>query len=228
MPICHERRFAFLHVPKTGGVSVTNALRRAGVKLEFDREVSILPRLLQHPLGGALVRRLKAVYPLNTVTGFAEVHVPASLLFELTAPEVQREYFSFAFVRNPWDLLVSMFHYWRNVFSIDERLGRLDPDFPPLLADDFSSFVRRYPIVGSDQTAFLSDADGTLMPSFIGRVERLDEDFAEVCRRIGICASLERENTTAHGPYREYYDTGTRAIVEGYFARDIAAFGYRF
>jgi len=49
-----------------------------------------------------------------------------------------------------------------------------------------------------------------------------------VCRRIGITAKLERENTTSHRPYREYYTNETRAIVERHFSRDIARFGYRF
>jgi len=218
----------FLHVPKTGGVSVTRALRRAKLTFEFDREVSIWPRLREHAAGGALVRRLKSVYPINTVAGFSEVHVPASVLFDLTDSAVRREYFTFAFVRNPWDLVVSTYHYWRTVFASDERLGRLDPDFPPLLDGDFSQFVRLFPIVGSDQTAFLSDAHGEIVPSFIGRMERLDEDFAEICRRLGIAAELGRENTTEHGPYREYYTEETRAAVAQHFARDIAAFGYRF
>jgi hypothetical protein len=227
MPICDKHRFVFLHVPKTGGVSVTMALRRAGLALTFDRGVSVWPRLEGHPRGADLVRRLKAMYPLNTVSGFCEPHLPASVLFELAEPQA-REYFTFAFVRNPWELVVSTYHYWVKVFAEQAELGRLDPDFPPLLAGDFAAFVRRYPMVAADQTAFVSDEHGRSVVDFVGRCERLADDFATVCSRIGVAAKLQQENTTKHGPYREYYTDETRAIIECHFARDIAAFGYRF
>lgn len=227
MPICHEHRFVFLHVPKTGGVSVTQALRRAGLTFTFDRSVSVWPKVALHSHNGDLVRRLKAVYPLNTVSGLREPHLPASVLFDLAEPQA-REYFTFTFVRNPWALVVSTYHYWVKVFAEHEELGRLDPDFPPLLDGDFSAFVRRYPMAATDQTAFISDEQGRSLANFVGRSERLYDDFETVCSRIGVTATLRHENATEHGPYRDYYTGETRAIVARHFARDIAAFGYRF
>lgn len=229
MPVAHAERFVFLHIPKTGGVAVTQALRRAGVAFEWDRDVSIWESLQARPDNGELVRRLKTVFPLNTVTGFREPHLPAAVLLELVPQAVAERYFTFAFVRNPWDLVVSTFHYLQQMFATHEQLGIADPDYAHLLArPSFDDFVRSYPMIGSDQTAFLTDSAGRIAANFIGRCERIDADFATVCRRIGVAAELRRENVTPHPPYRELYTPETRAIVERHFARDLERFGYEF
>jgi hypothetical protein len=227
MPICHEKRFVFLHVPKTAGVSVKRGLRRAGLHFEFDRGDTIWPRLQAHPRNGELIRKLKTVYPMNTIAGFAEPHLPASVLYDLAVPEA-RSYFSFAFVRNPWDVVVSTYFYWQKVFAAQAELGRNDPDHAYALSRfSFSEFVRVYPMFGSDLMSSLEDENGRL-PDFIGRYETVAADYAEICRRIGVDATLDHENATPHAPYRDYYTPETRAVVGNFFARDIEHFGYTF
>jgi Sulfotransferase family len=227
VPVCHTKRIVFLHVPKTAGVSVRQGLRRAGLHFDLDADGTIWPRLRDHPRNGTLVRRLKTIFPMNTIAGFGEPHLPARVLYELTPGEV-RSYFSFAFVRNPWDLVVSTYHYWKKVFAEQAELGRNDPDHAYALNNfSFEEFVRAYPMFGTDMSAFLEDEYGKL-PDFVGRFERLGDDFGEVCRRIGVAADLRHENATGHDHYRKFYSDETRAIVGEVFARDIQRFGYTF
>jgi hypothetical protein len=229
MPVAHAQRFVFFHIPKTAGVSITQALRRAGVVFEWDRDVSIWPHLQSRADNSELIRRLKTVFPLNTVVGFCEPHIPASVLLDLASRSVTAEYFKFAFVRNPWDLVVSTYHYLKTMFAEHERLGVLDPDCAYILGQaDFDGFVRVYPMFASDQSTFLTDSNGQLAVDFIGRCESIDADFAAICRRIGVDATLGRENVTPHPPYRDHYTAETRAIVERHFAHDIERFGYEF
>ena len=60
--------------------------------------------------------------------------------------------------------------------------------------------------------------------------ERLQEDFDEVCRRIGIAPRPlpQKRKAKDRGAYREYYDDETAARVARHFRRDIEEFGYRF
>jgi len=63
---------------------------------------------------------------------------------------------------------------------------------------------------------------------FIGRYERLHQDFQTVCDRIGIEGSLPHVNGSRHEHYTEYYDDKSRAFVAERCLRDIERFGYRF
>ena len=139
--------------------------------------------------------------------------------------------FKFAFVRNPWDLQVSSFHHIRR-----ER--------PHLLGehDAFEAFLRwkldperpyQYHIDTSVQlqTDYLVDLHGRVIVDFIGHYERLAEDFAEVCARIGVShLSLPHERRAAdrEKDYRQYYSDETAELVARHFARDIELLGYRF
>lgn len=67
---------------------------------------------------------------------------------------------------------------------------------------------------------------------YVMRYERLQDDFAEVQRRIGVEQPVEipRINATpSRDPdYRSYYTPRSRRLVEKVFAADLAHFGYVF
>ncbi len=138
-------------------------------------------------------------------------------------------YFKFAFVRNPWDRLVSAFH---NFTQQEEHFEWSDPlrRYP-----DFRSFCLDFPtsrwpewIHFRPQLYFLS-VDGRLAMDFVGRFERLEADFETVRRTVGLDPKrLAYVRPSRHEPYLDYYDETTRAIVGEVYAADIEAFGYRF
>ena len=133
-----------------------------------------------------------------------------------TAREIRQIYpessgkFSFAFVRNPWDRLVSYGHSFTVPVDWDQpnRFDRLD--------------LR-------PQVDFILDDDGAPMVDFIGKFETLVEDFATVCDMIGIATPpLPHANSTEHRQYRDYYDETTKQFVAVTYAADIERFGYSF
>jgi hypothetical protein len=78
------------------------------------------------------------------------------------------------------------------------------------------------------QKDFVTDDSGALIVDFIGRYERLDDDFMLVCEALNINASLPFINRSSHDDYRSYYDEESKMMIEEHFAEDIELFGYTF
>jgi hypothetical protein len=81
------------------------------------------------------------------------------------------------------------------------------------------------------QSDYLIDLQGRVVVDFIGRYERLEADFAEACRRIGIpppALPHRRQSVDRARDFRGYYTAETAELVAHYFRRDIEILGYRF
>jgi hypothetical protein len=137
-------------------------------------------------------------------------------------------YYSFAFVRNPWDRLVSEFH-WRQQRA-PERWSF--PDFSMFLDAvihgwDFEFDDRRHIM---SQKAFVTDEAGGLLVDFVGRHEHLERDMGVVLSRLGLPAArlpvVNRSGGRTH--YSRYFDAESRAQVARHYADDIAFFGHTF
>ena len=131
-------------------------------------------------------------------------------------------HFKFAFVRNPWDRLVSFHVYARE---------KLRPTYPQMQDIDFNAMLR---LLDQD-TAWMRDLfvmcpqiDYVAGADFVGRFEDMDGDFARVCRQLNIRAALPRRNASRHGAYAGYYDPWSRGFVAARYAEDIQEFGYSF
>ena len=125
-----------------------------------------------------------------------------------------RQYFSFGFVRNPWDRMVSGYMYLttRNQFkgSWDQYVGQ---------------FTK-----GRLRTAKqFAQHDMLKNCSFVGRFEHLQEDFDTICELAGITQrKLPHVWKTKHKPYIDYYTDEQKKIVEDAYSGDIGVYGFTF
>lgn len=156
-------------------------------------------------------------------------HKHASLAdYRKEYPRAFRDYFKFAFVRNPWDWLVSRYHWSRDRqklfdFAFAEMLRRIERGVP-LSAD--ARWLETGALVPQCRKLSLR---GRIGVDFLGRYERLQQDFDLVCERIGHPrVALPHVFASEHRRYTEYYDDASRAIVARVYADDIRVFGYRF
>ncbi|MEO6395828.1 MAG: sulfotransferase family 2 domain-containing protein [Devosia sp.] len=161
-------------------------------------------------------------------------HIPY-FEYQRANPGKFRRYFKFAFVRNPWDRLVSTYFYLRKggANEMDRRWAEANLGS----YSTFDEFVRdwvteknvalSFPHFRS-QHYFVADTSGRLVVDFLGRFETLAADFQAVAARLGVHPTLPVLNRTERGHYEGYYDAATRQIVAGVYAKDIDLFGYRF
>lgn len=145
------------------------------------------------------------------------------------------DYFSFSFVRNPWDRLVSAYTYLcqggAHTNEEDSRWGDFLCSF-----GDFDSFVCQWlttenamrHLLFTPQHYFLCDRLGELKLDFIGRFERLEEDYRHVAEKIPGAADLPHLNHSRSTPYQYYYSKNSRDLVAQVYAQDIELFDYRF
>ena len=134
------------------------------------------------------------------------------------------EMFSFAFVRNPWDRMVSSYEYRRQYLPDirpDHVLAAAKLSFRewmlgPVAADPLD---REW----SDQLWMVCDRDWHPIVTQIYLYDDLAAGLHDACGRIGIDTPvLARFNKTDRPTYSEYYDAETDALVRARFARDLA------
>jgi hypothetical protein len=185
MIVSFSRKFVFVHTPKTAGESITLALCPF---LSAD-DVVLCPPRHEQPPG---FERPRGAYKHARLA-----HLRASFGF---GPAIA-DFYSFGFVRNPWDRIVSYYQFLsRRNFARHVETG--NPYHPCW--------------------HWTKDLD------FVGRFESLEADFSHICRRLGISAELPHVNATERGPYRQYFDEVTRDIVARRYADDLREYGYEF
>jgi len=170
---------------------------------------------------------------VETLFGEPSRHVPY-FEYEHANPGKFQRYFKFAFVRNPWDRLVSTYSFLRGGGMNDLDRTWSETIMPRF--GGFGDFVRGWLneenvwswVHFVPQTHFIVNEGGKLMVDYLGRFENIGHDFAQVARHLGCDLKLPKSNESVHRPYVDYYDEESREIVRKVYASDIAAFGYEF
>lgn len=160
-----------------------------------------------------------------------------SLLTTLDNNKEFCNYFKFAFVRNPWDRLLSLYHD----FTINRvcQYSALVVHEKPLLSEfeDFNDMCIRLhdshwidDIFFQSQYNLLSDGN-KLLTDYIGRFENLHEDFQKVCNMVDISnIELDRRNVSkvSNVDYRNYYSIEAKDAVDKLYRDDVESFNYEF
>ena len=157
-------------------------------------------------------------------------HQPAREMAILLGVSLWERIFTFTVVRNPWDRVVSIYHYRRKVGSIPRSLCFRDY---VLALRDASVQVRLFRYHGYRYGAadYVLGGDGEMLVDYVVRYEQRTEGLQYVAARLhfpelGALAIQGASPGRRH--YSAYYDAETRAIVASLYKRDADLFGYRF
>jgi hypothetical protein len=159
MPICHGRKFIFIHIPKNAGSAIEVSLGIYKKECMVEAKDSIIENGVSYSLQHLTAKQLK-------------VHELTKNCFE--------NYFKFAFVRNPYQRVLSEY-FWLNQKRLNKE--KTSPE-------NFSKFIDEfYSIIDKDhkltQYEYLYDENENLIVDFIGRIESFDQDFTKVTKKFG-------------------------------------------
>lgn len=142
-------------------------------------------------------------------------HMPAKEILQKLGKEIFYGYKKIANVRNPFDMLVSRYHFRAPQISFEEFiLNTTGKDFDKMLHSIF--------------------LDSEVAADYIIRYENLAEDIETVCRKLNLPFDKNRigqykaDFRKERKPYTEYYSAKTKAIVQNVFETYMKQFGYQF
>ena len=216
MLLSNRYQFLFVHIAKTGGTSIRQALQRYRW-----RDPYYLPQWVASKMSGLTGHRAAIKLPR---------HCKAITAQEMLPRETYDGLFKFAFVRNPWDLQVSSYHHIKRERPNLIHKGESFSDFLRRKLDATRPWQYHLDTSVTPQSDYLVDLRGRQIVDFVGRYESLQPDFDICCQRIGIptIALPHRRQAEDRTQYRQYYDQETQSLVAEHFAADIEAFGYTF
>lgn len=167
---------------------------------------------------------------IETALGLKLEHKTAQeKIRELGLPAWQNK-FTFSFVRNPWDRVVSHYHY--RVETDQTGLATRTISFTEWVFRAYAAHDPAYydvPKFFMPQSNWLLDDKGDLLVDFVGRFESLENDFDMIRERLHRTdIVLPHVKKSQHDHYRSYYNEATKKIVETWFSADIKRFGYCF
>ena len=223
MPVSREHRAIFVHIPKCGGSSIERALDMHG-----DYRVEDRHRLY----GRATSEDLRSIAGgLNYLQHFDLARLKQALSATGVLGTDAARWRTFAFVRNPFDRLVSAWAGGDPDLCACARLQGIE-----LRGLTFARFVDAtitldHPHV-APQAPFICAPDGARLVDFVGRFERLSEDFDRVCDLLELPhlgrPKLPHAHRSRHAHYRDLFDVRSRTLVMRRYRLDFEAFGYDF
>ena len=145
-------------------------------------------------------------------------------------PEIFKNTYTFAVVRNPWDRFISGAYYMRGSGVLKYKGPLLSETLFKILEDrDNPNTMKTWGHIMWTQTDALSDINGNaLIPNKIIRFEALQEGLNEVCSDIGIAPILLPNVKSKHKHYTKYYTDEYIERIGELFKDDITNFGYTF
>lgn len=214
MIISRGRRYVFVHIPKTGGTSMTLALEARAMKDDII--------LGDTPKGRNRRRRLQGA----ETRGRLWKHATLADIDGLIRPGELDDLFVFTLVRNPWDRMVS-YYEWLKVQTFDHPAVHLAKAYPfdSFLSDEATqTALRAWPA-----RRYVTDAQGREHCNLFIRLEHFHTDARQLEAHVGFALNLPRVNRSDRAAHYEgYYSPSLRQIVDDCCAEDIRRFGYTF
>lgn len=208
MIISHRLKYVFIHIPKTGGTSIRDILTH-NYKFSCDvishwdtiteEQFSSFPRVSRDLKCHHGVKRAKEYFDENNLDWDS--------------------YFKFSFMRNPYDLHVSNYHYLHQVVGKKNR-NTEEQEETYKNATSFEAYLNDLKRSRTGfQEIYIRD-EGEVKVDFIGKLEMMERDWKRIVDTIlpkGIITEEEYKlpflNKTKRKHFSEYYTSELTNLV---------------
>ena len=233
MIVNHQHRFIFLKTSKTAGTSIEIALSACCDQRDIVTPVSEEDeRLREAAVGWRATSYYAPWYAHNPRDWYRRMvqqkkklwyynHIPARKLMARLDSTVWQSYFKFCVARNPWDRVISQYHWRYRDLPAQQRPGM----------DDFlnSSHVRSLQRKGHG----LYMKNGQPLVDKVLRFESLGDELDELKQTLNLPGALALPHAKGghrqdKRHYRDVLTTAQRDRIADLFAPEIALMGYRF
>jgi hypothetical protein len=205
MIISFEKKYAFVAIPKTGSQAVRRHLRPFLREGDWEQSVFDEPRL----------------FPIPRLAQLGHGHLKVAEVQPFLLPGMWQGFFSFAFVRNPFDRFVSFCNFYN-----PGDMGTTD-DPAAIMKKMITDPELCQHVLMQPQHLFLGDVNGDPAVSFVGRYECLQKDFAKICAQIDIASGeLEMVNASARQRLARGFDKELEEMVREFYRLDFEKFDY--
>jgi hypothetical protein len=234
MIVSHKHKFVFIKTAKTAGTSIEVGLSK------FCGDADIITPL-GFPEDEALRQEQGFRGPQNYILPYTtykikdwgrlilkkerpqfRTHTSARKARSLLGPDVWKSYFKFCFERNPWDKVISQYHWKRN---------RGKWESPSSLSEFILSGEAS--LISRKRGFYLYTINGDIAVDRICLYENMEEELAYIRQRLNLDepivvphAKSAARSDRRH--YREVLGEEERLAVAEAFAPEIAHLGYEF
>lgn len=206
--VSDKHKCIFIHIKKTAGISISTALLEL---MGYDTYI-------YHN------ENSEALQPAQ-----ATIHVDrhcSSIQLREMIPEKFENYYKFAFVRNPWERIHSLYkHLARRGNPVEIAMHPNDNT----KARSFTYCLTNTKLLFHKPQTYYITENGKIIVDFVGRFENLSKDFKHVCDVLGVKKTLpELNRDPTHSNYANAYTERTEKIIRNVYAEEIEMFGYEF
>ena len=199
--ISFQKRFLFVHIPKTAGNSIQSVLR------DYSEDQLVALRKEQDGVERFGLRNPR--YKIKKHSTLAEYRAA------LGEGDFGNLY-KFTCVLNPWDRMVS---YYFTPTQVAEAWDK----------KKFRRTILSAVSVGDYLRLEKDEKDPFVNVDYVMRFESLADDFRKVCTALDVSpVTLPRYNRSMREHYSRYYDDELRELVRKRFAPEIERFAYVF
>lgn len=216
MILCKSKKFIYIHCLKTAGTSIGSCLSEVCSKEDVI-------------IGYGNKQEFCEKSPF-----YRKKHLSMGELMDIKPDLDYKKYFKFGFCRNPFELAVSAFYFFKTwklpagtqlfaSINYKRQEAMKSMDFNDFIS---SEWYQRIPTIHS-----MLFKDDKPIVDFIGKFENIDADFNFIKNKICLNEDIQllhKNKTSKPIDIRKIYSSASKKIVEEKNAKDLEYFKYKY
>lgn len=217
MVISKNKKFIFVHIYKTGGNSVSRLLLPYARKRE---------KFSQKWITRYIINRINKLLELgdqgNKWINGIHKHATALEIKDYIGDNKFAEYYKFTIVRNPYDFLVSLYHYIKQSPNHKKFQTANSFTFKKFIINEIKNNCHL-------QSDFIADNHGKIIVDYVAKLEHIDCSLSHIFKTLNIPYKKVPYSNKSERSSNEmiYYDAELLKIVNDYFKKDFELLGYK-